>query len=364
MKNQFVYMPLESYKERYTCLMSAKNGWVEQKFNENGIVNIIRVEGESLTSGKIEKGIVLDFFGRSYYSLTQNAELVKLIREGKIENNAVVYYDDFWTPGVEAVMYAAQLANIHLNIYAMLHAQSVDKFDFTYKLKNWMRNYEIGQSKFMKGIFVTSEYLKDLCDEAGFENVYFGGLPLNKKFLLSNFPKVHKTQKNRVVYCSRFDSEKNPLIFIEVARKLKDTHTFVMTTSFSTVNSNDSFIIEKIKQAQEEGLIEIKVNLSKKEYYHELQKANYIFNSAKQDWLSWTMLEGILYDCIPIYPKYRSFPEYLDSKYLYTENDPDSAIKVICSNTEFDKKLNNIVDYFDCSIERYIEIINATKEDK
>jgi glycosyltransferase involved in cell wall biosynthesis len=328
---------------------------------KNGIKNIIRVEGDTCTNGEIKTGIVLDFFGRAYYSLTQNAKLIKMIQEGQITSNATIYYDDFWTPGMDAVMYTAQLAGIKLNIYAMLHAQSVDKYDFTYQLKNWLRSYEIGQSKFMKGIFVTSEYLLDLCTEAGIENVYYGGLPYNKEFILNKFPVTKEKIKKRIMFCSRFDSEKNPDLFLSVARKLKDQFTFVMTTSFNKVSSNDKGIVERILNAEKEGVIELKTNLTKTEYYEELQKSQYQFNCAKQDWLSWTLLEALTYKCIPIYPRYRSFPEYLDSKYLYTENDVDSAVNTILNLNEFEDTLNLIVDKFDNSFSRYVNIINKTQ---
>ena len=35
-------------------------------------------------------------------------------------------------------------------------AQSVDEYDFTYNMKNWMRHYELGLDERLSGIFVGS----------------------------------------------------------------------------------------------------------------------------------------------------------------------------------------------------------------
>lgn len=363
----FYYLPLESYKERYTSLMSVKDGWIEDKLKKNNVI-FERIEGKSLNNeSRIQKGVVLDFFNRSYYSLLQNAEVVKMIKEGRIVDGDILYYDDFWTPGIEGVIYASELANIRLNIYAMLHAQSVDKYDFTYKLKKWLRFYEIGQSRFMKGIFVTSEYLYDLCVESGLENVYFGGLPYNKDFIIKKFKNEQIKKENQVIYSSRLDKEKNPLFFVDFADFCKRkglNYKFVITTSAKEIRSNDNNIIIELKKAQEKNIIEIKTNLTKEDYYNELQKSKYQFNCALQDWLSWTLLEALTFECIPIYPRYRSFPEYLSSDYLYEKDNIESAYNVLMKNKKFDKDLLKIVDYFDKSFERYLEIIERNKEFK
>jgi glycosyltransferase involved in cell wall biosynthesis len=279
--------------------------------------------------------------------------VVKLIRKGRIVDGDIIYFEDFWTPGVEGIRYAAELAGIDLKFYTMLHAQSVDKYDFIAKLKYWVRYYEIGQSKFMDGVFVTSEYLMDLCEEAGIENTIFGGLPYNRNFIMNRFPVVTSKQ-NQVIFCSRFDSEKNVPFFIEVAKKLHSEFKFVMTTSASQIKSNDPYVIDLIINAEKKGYVEVKVGLNKEEYYKELQKSKYQFNSAFQDWLSWTMLEALTYKCIPVYPRYRSFPEYLPSEYLYTPWEVDDAVKVIRNRSRFDNNLDKIVEKFDKSMERYL----------
>lgn len=354
------YLPLEPYKERYTCLLSAKDGWIEDRF-KRAKVKFTRVEGQSLSDhGVITHGQVLDSHNRSYWSLTQNAAFIKLMREGKVKDGDILYYDDFWTPGMEAIFYTADQLGINLKIYAMLHAQSVDKHDFTYKMRRWMRDYEKGQSKYMAGVFVTCEYLQDLCEEAGIQNTFLTGLPYNMNWIERNFP-VNLKKKNKIVYTSRFDSEKNPTVFLKMAKVLHKQYECVMTTSSSEIKSNDKEILMKMRDAERKGWIKIKTGLSKHQYYQELASAKYQVNTALQDWVSWTVIEATHHGCIPIYPQYRSFPEVLPAKFLYNPGDADSLVAAIRRNQEFDPVLKSIPLRFDKAFDKCLRIMSPKK---
>ena len=134
------YMPLEPYKERYTVQLSAPNtGWLESRWRQHG-VNYHRVEGKSLND-EIKTGSVLDATGRGYWACSQVMELLRYVNEGLVSDDDVIYFDDFWHPGISALPYAFHLIGINPRMYAMLHAQSIDPFDFTYPMRGWMRHY-------------------------------------------------------------------------------------------------------------------------------------------------------------------------------------------------------------------------------
>ena len=81
------YMGLEPYKARYTLQLT---DWNERVFKRRKI-NYEIVNGETLTSDQaIVTGQVLDAHGRSYYSMSQMMNLVKLMKEGKITNEDVI----------------------------------------------------------------------------------------------------------------------------------------------------------------------------------------------------------------------------------------------------------------------------------
>ena len=97
------YLPLEPYVERYTFFMSAVNGWAEDHFQKNGI-DYVRIDGDALGT-TIKNGVVLDACGRSYFAMSQIMKVVKLINDGIIQDDDVIYVEDFWHPGIESLFY-------------------------------------------------------------------------------------------------------------------------------------------------------------------------------------------------------------------------------------------------------------------
>ena len=131
------YLPLEPYAERYTALMSCKDGWAETKFKELN-VDFERIDGEKLGT-TIKNGVVLDACGRSHYAMSQLLTLIKKINNNEVQDGDIIYVEDFWHPGIESLFYIRQLTNKKFKIGTFIHAQSVDDSDFSYAMKDWMR---------------------------------------------------------------------------------------------------------------------------------------------------------------------------------------------------------------------------------
>lgn len=345
------YLPLESYRERYTAQLSAANtGWLERKWIKYG-VEYQRVDtpyGTELES--IRTGVALDCFRRSKHSLIQIQQLLIMLEEGEILNGDTIYLDDFWTPGIEAVRYCADLMKIKLHIYANCWAQSVDEFDFTYKMRGWIRWFERGCAYIYDGIFVATSMLKDLLvfNNVGPHNkVHVVGHPWDTEEVMSRMPVKYQAfvkgegevypRENAVVWSSRWDSEKNPRCFLEVAedviKKVPNVQFYICTSS-PKLRSNDPRLLKVLDGYLTEypDNIFLKENLTKEQYYEILTRSKIQFNSAKQDWISYTLLESSVAGCYPIYPYWRSFPEVLgDSKgetFLY-QDDGDAVRKIV-----------------------------------
>ena len=138
------YFPLEPVKSRYTHqLCNEKDGWMPQALRDHPWASIHYINGKEVAPD-IRVGAVLDAAGRSIYSLSQVASFIEMIAAGKVSNGDVLYFQDFWTPGIEAIYYTLNLYNIKVRVYAMVHAQSVDPHDFTYYMRRWMRGVELG----------------------------------------------------------------------------------------------------------------------------------------------------------------------------------------------------------------------------
>ncbi len=339
---RIIYLPQETATHRYTALMSKRDGWVERAFVRHGF-NVVRVNGFLTRETENDPvGSIMNPYARSGYSLTQIQNFLDYFRRGLIHPEDIIYLDDFWTPGFEAIPYTLQqiipaVENFPLHFFSTLHAQTVDKYDFTYPMRTWMRPMEKGLANCFRMNFVSSPYLEDLASAAGISNVKTVGLRFSIKDLIEEFPVVRSKKKKRVVFSSRFDAEKQPEIFCDLARFLKREDpewTFVMCSGYGKIRSNSIIAEQALLHAQADGAVEIKLSLSKEEYYHELQQAEFQVNTALQDWVSNTLLEALTYKCIPIYPNFRSFPYELPTEFLYSPFEIEDAAEMMLFFTE------------------------------
>jgi len=360
------YLPLEPYQERYTWFMSCKDGWAEDNFKRYN-VNFERIEGDTL-GNTITTGVVLDAYGRSYYSMSQINKLILKIRSGEVKDGDVIYTEDFWQPGIEALFYIRHLTHIKFKIGCFFHAQSVDTTDFTYPMRKWIRPMEQGMVKAYDYIFVTSYILKELMQkhyEYECRNVYVVGLPYNSKKLLSQlrFPSdVYKTSQEHkqpyVLFSSRFDKEKNPHFFMDLVEACPDIQFKIVRPRKNI--SNDKAIVERLQYIMKHCKNLEQVDTSyKMAYYNLLYHAKVQFNCAKQDWVSWTILEAITFGCNPLYPIWKDFPWVLKDypEHLYGNVSLSGASKRLrlLLQKPFDESMMGIVDHHDASWHTYLE---------
>lgn len=335
------YVPIEAYKERYTIQLSAlKTGWLERNWINAG-VKYHRIDGDIDAVRTINTGVVLDPVQRTRRCFAQVEEILSLAQHGHFRGERdVIYFDDFWHLGIEAIPYTFQQMGIRPKMYSFLYAQSVDEFDFTYSMRRWMRHMEKGIAEFMDGIFVASTVLKDLVTLGGItddsDKVHTVGLIFDSDEVKTRMPVLSPVRKNQVVYSSRWDKEKNPRLFLEIAdlvlEKIPDT-TFVVCTGADKLRSNQTELLQCLNNAmrQHPGKIVLKEGLSKKEYYATLAESKIQINTADQDFVSFTLLEASVAGCYPIYPYFRSFPETFQHipGFMYERGDARHAAKMV-----------------------------------
>lgn len=331
MSNIF-YFGIPHVKNRTTGQQTSN--WIPNAYNRLGI-DIIQVEGEEVDS-EVKVGVVLDSTGRGIYSLTQNASFLKLIRMGQVNNGDKLHYQDFWTPGIEAIYYASQLEKLDLDIYASVLAQSFDEYDFTYPMRSWMRPFEIGVDKGLKGIFVGNQKLKDLAIQSGFGSpIHVVGLPYNSQEVYNRVDHQKQNISNAVIYTSRLDAEKNPLFMIRIAKEFLSQNPdweWWVCSGLNGLRSNDNLALQSLyKMIETEPKFKFFGGLSKQEYYEKLNEAKIIFNCALQDWVSYTIIEATTLGCDIVYPDFRGFPEFVPTNRMYKAFNIDSALSVLNS---------------------------------
>lgn len=371
------YFGLEPLKARYTAQLSQE--WMPdtfKKYVDNGTANFISVEGAFDPDQQIKIGAVLDAVGRGKFAMSQCSNFLDMLNADQVKNGDVIFLQDYWHPGIESILYALDLYGINVRIYAMLHAQSVDEYDFTWPMRNWMRGFELGLDKRMSGIFVGSTIHRDQLRAAGFEApIHVLSLPLHKQMTLDVLPnfKHEDPKEKKVVFSSRLDKEKNPFFMLECAKKFLNSYqdwTWHVTTSGKSFKSMAPGVVEALEAyAKEEPRFKLLSNLTKEEYYTELATSKIQFNTSLQDYVSWTVLESVTFGCDVVFPNFRSFPEFIHVNRRYVPFDLESAYQVLCQTAiYFDLKNKtqkyNWPDIADLGrrMEAYI-VINDVKEE-
>lgn len=376
------YLPLESYASRYTMQWAnPTTGWLERNWRAIGL-EYKRVDPARTESpGVIKSGCVLDAPRRCLHAMSQTAQIITDMNLDCIGKGDVLYFDDFWHPGIESIAYVGHIQKNKPKMYAFLHAQSVDDFDFTNSMIEWMRPFEKGIARILDGIFVCCPSLAVLVRrEIGGCPVHVTGHPFSSEEVMERMPKdtnwqsIHgnERRKTQVVFSSRWDTEKNPGFFLRVAEetiKILPHAKFIVCTSAPKLRSNNPILLRMLdaaRVAHPDNII-LKENLSKEEYYRILTESKVQMNTADQDWVAITLLESAVAGCYPVYPWFRSFPETLQyrSEYMYTHLDLISAVRTLVPILKDDTLWTNkeikgrewIYKRFDVSWARQLEIM-------
>jgi len=369
------YLPLEPLEQRYSMQLSSPGGWFESGLRAERIP-FMRIEGKPIhgvssagaATSSIKKGGVLDACGRGYWACSQVMAMLRNIDTGLVRDEGdVLFVDDFWHPGLAAIRYACDLYGLTLPIYSYCYAQSVDEFDFTYKMLPWIRPFEHGIAGLMDGIFVACSVHKELCIRQGVgteDTVHVTGHIWNTDEVLSRLPFATAEKKRQVIWASRWDTEKCPEVFLRIVRAVKRADpsvNFLVTTSAPRMTSNSPRLASVLRAAVADGLIELREGITKEEYYQCLAESTVHLNTADQDFISYALLESTTFGCAPVFPYFRSFPEVLryDSRYLYPKGYADEAAKLILSHldTAHPVSVDWIPRRFDRSVSRMVNIM-------
>ena len=363
------YMGLESYEARYTLQLQ---DWNEREFKKHGIDYEI-IKGEELDNSKaIVTGSVLDAHGRSYYSLSQTMNLVQKMKNGEITSDDVIFYEDMFTPGLECLPYIMDQSpeEYRPKVFLRFLAQTTDPDDFLIRegMFDWMRRYEQMVDEFVTGIIVASEEFVAHLRTAGFKKpIYVTGLPFGKEEVQERIPnpKPLIERSNRVGFAARWDDEKQPHFYMDLAEeyyKIDPTVEFAIFCGHPELKSSDQEYVDRALALQEGNTANFKIytGLKKDEYYNLLADSRVLFNCALQDWVSNTVSEADSFGTLTLYPAYRSFPEVFanNGRHLYVPWSMEDCVSKL-SNMFDDIRTGNLSEY---SIGKISDYQNGTIE--
>ena len=369
------YMGLESYEARYTLQLQ---DWNERVFKRREIDYELITGSELTTDKKIVTGSVLDAHGRTYYSMMQTANLIKLMKEGKIISEDVIFYEDMFTPGMESLPYILEQVpkKFRPRVYVRCLAQSIDPDDFVNRegMAHWMRHFEKMVDEFVTGILVASEEMVAHLRIAGMKApIYVTGLPFGKAEVLERIPLqqplVNRTA--RVGFAARWDDEKQPDFYMDLAERFYKDYPIVEFAVFSghpELKSNNPKYVERAKALEAGNTANFKVytGLKKNDYYRLLADSVVLFNCALQDWVSNTVSEADTFGTLTLYPAYRSFPEVFsnNAKNMYIPWSVEDAFErlknMFLYSTQYDTGM--VSHWQDGTIDRTLDVFQGKGE--
>jgi hypothetical protein len=374
MMRKLFIMGLESYVSRYTLQLAQ---WCESTLKRRG-VDYQFVDGQTLDSSEaIVTGQVLDAHGRSYYSLTQMAELVKLMRTGAVTGEDAVFFEDMFTPGIESLPYIMDQipSSMRPRIFVRCLAQTIDPDDFVHvwNMSKWMGLYEQMTNQFAT-ILATNEEMVAHARIAGWTAPIYNisGLTFGKEEVQARIGgaaaiKPFDQRPHLVSFAARFDQEKQPEFFMDLIERVKQNHPHVRFAVLSggSLRSNAPGSLARARMMQARGLLEIHENLPKNTYYQILNDTRVLFNCALQDWVSNTGSEADALGSNLLFPAYRSFPEVFanDHTRMYVPWSIDDAIaKLMPLLEQPHPRMGQISDWNDKTMDRIVDIMQGNGE--
>lgn len=357
MPSRLIHLPLEKYKSRYTQYTEGSDGIYSNHFRRLGIEYVPIRPHEKFV--KLNQGQVLDVVNRTSWGFEQILDLVELVVNHKlVPGEDVIYLSDFFTPGFEMIPYAQSSVfgpnpRFHVPVYSFCHAQSFDPNDFTHPWESWMRPLEKMWFEYQAGVFCAASEMLPLIADAGISltkhnrfKVHAVGHVFDKKIMLGDSSSYLWGNKNKmVVWASRWDTEKNPGFFmdlVDIVRRERKDIFFSVSTGQPKITSNDPALLLRLVEYVKAGKILLHEDMDRTSYYDLLGRSRIIFNSALQDWISYVLLDGVINGCMPLFPKWLSFPNALnhDGRFLYENMSLEDAKKKLYALIDMEEPID------------------------
>lgn len=362
------YVELEKYESRYTLQLTK---WNTLTFDRLHIPYV--VVGSSLTHASgIGVGDVLDVYSRSVHTMEQVRWLLGALSRGSLKSADIIYFEDMFHPGIEALFYALAFSKQQPRIVMRCLAQTVDPDDFVYRtgMYPWMRHYEHMVDNAVDALCCHSEEMVANMRVAGWKSdVIVTGLPFDGDEVRTHVGRRSwDAREDRVVFASRFDDEKQPLFFLQLAAGWRVKYPekpveFVFLSGREELLSNNPEVVTQMHKAEHAGYVKILLNLKKDDYYAQLASSKVMFNCALQDWVSNTVCEADALGCNVVFPAYRSFPETFafDHTRLYVPWSLEDAVdKLNVALTAPSPQMGRIDRYQSLTVHRTMHALGLT----
>ena len=364
------YMGLEPYEGRYTLQLEE---WSRRAFARRDI-SWVNVPGKTIDNTKaISVGQVLDAHGRSYFAMSQMMNLVQMMREGDVTGDDVVFFEDMFQPGMESLPYIMDQipAEQRPKVWIRCLAQAIDPDDFVHVwgMSKWMSLYEEMCNEFVTGVLASNEEMVANMKIANWKAPIYNisGLAFDKVEVQERVGNIKPFDQraNRVVFAARWDQEKQPDFYMDLAEQYSGKKVEFAIVQGGPLRSNNPKYIKRARELEAKGVLKIYENQKKNEYYNILNDSRVLFNCALHDLTSNTVSEADALGANVLFPAYRSFPEIFanDHTRLYVPwsiEDAKNKLKTLLEHPH--PYIGKISDWTNGTIDRCIDIMQGDGE--
>lgn len=350
MSNKIWYLPLEQLPERYTGQLYDHT----IRDLDNTDVEYEVVHGDTLTD-EVETGQVLDAESRNYYAMSQIQTLLKKVKAGELTDGDIVFNQDFWHLGQLSLQYLSDIRDWDIGLYGFVCSGSFEEHDFVNRqgMTEWAKHLEKAWVETYDGLFVGNRRMRDMlmARSPNPSKIHVTGLPLSQEWIYDRVtPKSTDEKEDIVVFPHRWDEEKRPDMFNEMADLYGDEYRFIHTTGRTGSIGNGPEPHEDVEV--------IRNPESKEPYYELLSRAKVVFSSALQDTVGNAMFESISLGCVPVVPR-GQYDEYIPREYRYQRYDRYEAGQLIdyYMQDKNHKDVSNIVTVFNDSTKRMLQVM-------
>ena len=173
-------------------------------------------------------------------------------------------------------------------------------------------------------------------------------------------------KKRQVIFPNRWDQEKRPQDFLEIARRVKEldpTIEFVVTTSRPTFRSTSPQLEHLAKHAVEDGIITVYSGLPKTMYYEIMAQSRVMLSTSIEENWGYCVTEAATFGTVPICTRGYSYQELLPDEFLFSSIEEAVVLVMKAVDTKIPhSKLAKIVDYADGTLDRIIKLIKEFEQ--
>jgi hypothetical protein len=207
--------------------------------------------------------------------------LVRLMQQGEVTCEDVVFFEDMFQPGIESLPYIMDQIpeTMRPQVWVRCLAQAIDPDDFVHVwgMAPWMSTYEKMVNHFVTGVLATNEEMVAHMRIAGWTAPIYNisGLSFGKQEVLSRIGfeqnlKPFNERTMRVGFAARFDQEKQPGFDMDLIeewhrRNLKPVEFAIFQGNMLRSNNNDYVI--RARKMQADSKLNVYEDLSKNHYY-------------------------------------------------------------------------------------------------